>query len=366
MPTPDAIAAALKFRAQLAANEAEAFQRMATIYSRIAMAVAKEFTALADEIAAATETGKTLDREKILRFGRLQRILRQVEDKATEFGGTVANEVLLAQARSAALGETAAIELIEQSFPPMPLEAKRLLVGSLTRLPTDAIESAAGLLGDDSPLATKLRRDFGQAVREQVEGHLLDGMGIGLNPRDIAVRLTLNLEGALGTGLNWAMTTVRTAQIKSYQLANHATYQANANIVPQWEWHAALDDRTCLSCIAKHGTLYPVTEVLRDHHNGRCAPICAPISYAQLGITGVKEPTRPRQTGREWFDKLPPAKQRAVMGPARYEAWKKNEFEFEDLSRPYKDEVYGQLFREASLKDLLGDKAKRYYKQGQP
>jgi hypothetical protein len=361
MPTPDAIAAALRFRAQLAKGEADAFQRMSTIYARIAVAIAKEFDALADEIAAANATGKILDRKKILRFGRLQRILRQIEDKVTEFGGTVANEVLLAQARSIALGETAAIELIDQSFPALPPETKRLLVGSLTRLPTDAIESAAGLLGDDSPLSVKLRRDFGQAVRDQVENHLLDGMGVGLNPRTIARQLTRNLESALGVGLNWAMTTVRTAQIKSYQLANHATYQANANIVPQWEWHAALDDRTCLSCIAKHGTLHPVTETLRDHHNGRCAPLPVPISYAALGITGVREPRRQTVTGRDWFAKQPQAKQRAMMGPARFDAWQANEFDFADLSRGYSDEVYGELFREASLKDLLGDKAKQYY-----
>jgi hypothetical protein len=87
----------------------------------------------------------------------------------------------------------------------------------------------------------------------------------------------------------------------------------------------------------------------------------APISYAALGIAGVKEPARQRQTGREWFDKLAPAKQRAMMGAGRYAAWRKKEFDFADLSKPYDDLIYGQLFREASLKDLLGEKAKEYY-----
>jgi hypothetical protein len=255
------------------------------------------------------------------------------------------------------------LSLIRASLPPLSDALQREILGQLTTLDPDALQFAAGLFGEDSPLAVALEGNYGQAVADAVEEHIFDGITKGENPRRIAAKLTTNLNGAMGRGLTWALTTVRTAQIKSYQLANHATYQANANIVPQWEWHAALDDRTCLSCIAKHGTLHPVTETLRDHHNGRCAPLPVPISYAALGITGVKDPRRQTVTGRDWFAKQPQAKQRAMMGPARFDAWQANEFDFADLSRGYSDEVYGELFREASLKDLLGKRAKEYYQK---
>lgn len=361
MPRPTAIDAAIKYRNQLARQEADTFERMARIYSRIALTVADELQGLADEIAEAAVTAKQLDRKKILSFERLQRILRQVESRVSEFGGTVADEVILAQSRAIQLGNTGAIELIEKSFPPgLPDEARKAIVGSFTRLPADAIESAAGLLAEDSPLTVKLRRDFGEAVREQVERHLLDGMGIGQNPRVIARRLARNLEGSLGTGLNWAMTTVRTAQIKSYQLANHLAYQANPNLVKGWIWHSALDSRTCLSCIAKHGQEFPVSETLRDHHRGRCAPLPQTITFRDLGID-VDERREPPVKGEDWFKGQSKADQLEMMGRARWDAWQADEFKFSELSRTYDDEVYGELFREASLKDLLGRRAKEYY-----
>jgi hypothetical protein len=287
--------------------------------------------------------------------------MRQIQVEVVRFGGTVQDTILLIQDDAIDQAIQDALDLMRASLPPLPTGVTQTIIDSFGNLHRDAVREAAGLLGPDSPLAASLSESFGESVAGQVEEHILDGIVQGKNPRAAAKAIVKNIEDSFGIGLRWAMTTVRTAQIKSYQLANHATYQANAHLVPEWEWHAALDDRTCLSCISKHGTLHPVTEILRDHHSGRCAPLPVPISYAALGITGVKEPARQRQTGREWFDKLAPAKQRAMMGAGRYAAWQKKEFDFADLSKSYDDQIYGQLFREASLKDLLGEKAKEYY-----
>jgi hypothetical protein len=42
------------------------------------------------------------------------------------------------------------------------------------------------------------------------------------------------------------------------------------------------------------------------------------------------------------------------MGPGMYEAWQAGEFDFKDLSRKYGDPIYGDMLRQASLKDLVG------------
>src|SRR3990172_3147405 len=95
---------------------------------------------------------------------------------------------------------------------------------SFARLPADAVEAAAGLTGPDTPLTERLSDLYGEYVAEQVGNHITDGIAKGDNPRAVAARLEKNVLNGLGSGLTSALTTVRTAQIKSYQLANHATY----------------------------------------------------------------------------------------------------------------------------------------------
>lgn len=360
MPRPTAIEAAQQFRRKLEAQELAAFQRMATIYGGIFRSVQDEIAALAEEIA----TIDFPDREKVIKLARLSRILNQVEDQVARFGGTVVNEITLAQRLAIESAVSNSIELIDKSLPPeLPDAIRRSIRASLTILPADAIEAAAGLLDEDSPLVTLLEKNYAPAVRAQVEQHFLDGIAQGMNPRRIAILLNKNFTNSLGNGLTWAMTTVRTAQIKSYQLATHATYQANPDIVPAWIWHAQLDSRTCMSCIVQHGSEHPITETLRDHHNGRCAPLPKTITFADLGLAGVKEKREPVQRGEEWFKAQPAATQREMMGGAMYRAWKDGQVGFEELSKQYDDPVYGELIRQASLKDILGSKAKAYYKQ---
>lgn len=114
-----------------------------------------------------------------------------------------------------------------------------------------------------------------------------------------------------------------------------------------------------MSCIAKHGGKYPVDAVLNDHHMGRCTQIPSLRMAEQLGITPPEiEP------GEKWFKRQNEATQRQLMGPAMFDAWKANAIRFSDLSQTYDDPVYGTMTREASLKELLGERAKEYYKNG--
>jgi hypothetical protein len=145
--------------------------------------------------------------------------------------------------------------------------------------------------------------------------------------------------------------TVRTAQIKSYQLANHATYLANDNIVKGWVWHAELGS-ACLACTAEHGTVHELSETLDGHHNCRCAPIPQTVTYADLGLD-IPETVEPTQSGEDWFNEQPAATQRELMGPAKYEAWQDGKFGFGQLSATYDDPVYGQMRREATLGELM-------------
>lgn len=349
MPTPTAIEASNKFRQRLLQQEADAITRMGRIYARIYQSLLGEIDDLADDIWLLQKSGEKVN---LIKMARLQRIKRQVADEAARFGVVAQGEIENIRAQAIQQGIDDAIALIDASLPVLPGDVRRTLINSLTRLPADAVEQAAGLLAADSPLMGRLEEAYGFEVADLVEMHIIDGIAVGQNPRTIAAALSRNLQSSLGTGLNWVATTVRTAQIKSYQLANHATYQANSAIVPNWVWVSSLDIRTCMSCIAKHGSVHPVTETMQDHHNGRCAPLPQTISYRDLGIN-LPDPVSPFPPGEEWFNRQPDVIKRTMLGPGKFEAWQSGKFKFADLSVPYDDGVYGQMFREATLKELV-------------
>lgn len=362
MPTPNAIGASIKFRRQLLKQEAASAERMGRIYSRIYTGLLADVEKLADDIAAMDKPTKG----KITKLARMRAILAQVSEQAARFGSTVEDEISDIQSLAIQQGVDDALKLMELSLPDLNNAVRKGVVGSFLRLPADAVEFAAGLFGDDSPLRQRLKDSFGEFVSLQVADHITDGIAVGQNPRKIARLLNRNLQNSLGTGLKSTLTTVRTAQIKAYQLANHATYSANPRIVPHWIWHANIGDpRTCLSCIAQHGTRHPVTETLNDHHNGRCAPLPAPISYADLGLS-IPDPVPRFETGKEWFARQSKTQQRKIMGDSRFEAFEAGKFQFEDLSQGYNDPVYGELLRESSLKRLLKKRGRQRFTGGTP
>jgi hypothetical protein len=355
MPRPSAIDAARRFRGQLEAQEAEAADRMARTYARIYRGLQDDLAALAEDIAAMERPSQT----KLLQLARTEQLLRQIEDQVIRFGGTVQNEVDVIVSRAIEQGASDSLRLIEASLPQLPSALRRELIASFTTLPAEAIETMTGMLEPDSPLNRRLGEVYGRRLGEtyaryvvnQVRTHLLDGIARGQNPATIARTLERNVLGGLGNGLTSAMTTVRTAQIKAYQTANQMTFQANRKIVPKWVWVATLDNRTCMSCVAQHGSEHPVDEELNDHHNGRCVPVPKTISYRDLGIDRP-DPVPPFESGEEWFNRQPETLQREMMGAGKFDAWQAGKFSFNDLSRKYNDRVYGELLRETTLKEL--------------
>ena len=112
-----------------------------------------------------------------------------------------------------------------------------------------------------------------------------EGVGLGWNPRKIALMIRRN---GFGMSLTDALRMTRTAQIYSYREATRANYVAS-DVVTGWQWMAHVSDpRTCMSCIAKSGTVYPKGTPLNDHHNGRCTML--PVV---LGRTPISETDGP-------------------------------------------------------------------------
>lgn len=201
----------------------------------------------------------------------------------------------------------------------------------------DAMQFLENYLRPDGPLMQRIQLWSGHSA-DQVRKMILEGVSLGRNPRNIAA----GIRRALGVGLSDALRTTRTAQLWSYREATRANYLANSDIVKGWIWFASLDERTCMSCLAMHGTVHPLTEALNDHHNGRCAML-PQLEGVDYGL----------ENAEEWFKALPEAVKQQQMGKGKYNAYTDGLFQFSQLSKETEDIVYGVMRVETPLKELI-------------
>lgn len=178
------------------------------------------------------------------------------------------------------------------------------------------------------------------------------GMAGGINPNDAAERIIELAGPVFNGGLARATVIARTEMLDAHRRATEAHHQANSDILEGWVWMASLNSsRTCISCIAQHGTLHPLDEPgPLDHHQGRCTRLPKTKPWDDLGIPGIPEPPSAHiQTGEEWFNNLTGEQQRKILGPTRYEAWKAGDFPVEAWSERRSSEGWRDAYHAANV-----------------
>lgn len=304
--------------------------------------------------ALAREAAGVPDRGELLRLATLRKLLDGVRSEIGQFAARLAGDLDEATRAEIAQAGLDAYGFVQAGLP--GLEQTGLAV-AWARVNPNQVYTMFGFTDPSGPMYSNLRLNFGEAVAQQVRDSLMQGFIAGMHATQIA-RIIRN---ATGQGLGWALNTARTATLWAYRAATNVNYQRNSDVVRGWVWWSARDQRTCMSCIALHGSVHPLTEIQADHHGGRCAAVPVLASYADLGIEGVPEEPPTYERGEEWFKRQAPNVQRSMMGPAKLRAWQDGAFQFDQLTRTYYSPVYGRMLREASLKEILGDKAKLYY-----
>ncbi len=219
-------------------------------------------------------------------------------------------------------------------------------------------EAVARLVGyaESDAWQAGLRRDFGEGVVQTVQNQAIRGIVGGWHPTRTAREITRISEQL---PIHVANNLMRTLQLTSYRDGTAIHQTANIDIIEAVIRVAALDDRTCLTCIALHGEVLweGVQGELRsiprvdDHHSGRCTSIVKIIGR-EVNIG---------QTGPQWFNGLPDERKMTIAGPAAFNALQAGAVELRDFVKPYTDPTFGPMLREASLLDVLGDGAKQYY-----
>jgi hypothetical protein len=261
-----------------------------------------------------------------------------VADLDTELG-RIAQRVDAAAADAQRRGIEAAARLTRELAIPGVTDEQLRLIGVQWNVPDP--EAVGRLVGyvNSSAWADELAA-FPERVLETVRNQAVRGIVEGWNPLTTARMIRQMAEGVPARQAN---TLMRTVQLQAYRDAAVVQRVANQDILTEQIRIAALDARTCMACVALHGTRLAIDERINDHHNGRCT-----------SISVVRGRPREVQTGEEWFAGLGEERQRAQMGDSAYELWRGGRLELRDFVQPYTDPVFGEMVREASVKGMLG------------
>ena len=341
---------AVRFRSELARHETQATNQVIDAYRLITNRLEDKITVLMSRIELLEAQGN-LTPETVRKQAVWSSLLNQLEDEIKKFGGYVDTNNTLAAKRALDLAGKHSQLLTAIHFENNSSLTKAFNA-TWDRLPTEAVETLLGFLQNDSELRNGLQNSLGINAATNFQNKLLEGIALGYNPK----KINNLINQSLGEPLTWSLNTVRTTQLYAYREATRANYIANSEIIGGWKWYAALDGRTCLSCVNKHGREFRPDQSLNDHHQGRCTQIPLIDKPERFGLQPLEI-----ETGESWFNKLPTNQKIERMGYARYQAFLAGEFKFSDLSQPYENDIYGEMIKEASLVGMLGQRAERYY-----
>lgn len=205
-----------------------------------------------------------------------------------------------------------------------------------------------------------------QLTRNAVEKGIFEGQ----NPRAIARMIRQHAEGI---PLHAAENLTRTLQLTAYREAGLAMEAFNGKFIEKKIRIARLDTKTCLSCIALHGTELAPGERVDDHYRGRCTEFYvvpggpqAPDFMQADSLPGQRRFVK-FQNGQDWFKSLPMGRQKAqasfVSNQGKWRVYRRTG----DLSmfvKDHVDDVFGNQVLENSLKGTIGaENAKSLYKK---
>jgi len=337
-----------QYQAGVLARDAEAMVRLVESYGRVYTQLAAQADALIAEVERLIAQGQKPTQAQIRKLARYQRVMDDTRRQLERYGAVVEDEVRGAQLDAARLANEQLPALMTGILDGMPPDVAASMMNTWGVLPDDAVVALVGALQENTPLAELLLR-YGDDAAAQLGDVLVRGLASGIGARKVAAEM----RRVLGIPLSDALRISRTEIMRAFRAATLADYRANSHIVKGWIWHSALDPRTCMACVAMHGTEHGLDESLDDHVNGRCVAVPMTVSPRDIGID-IDWEQEPVETGEAWFARQTEGVQREMMGPGKYKAWKNGDIEISQLAKEVTDARWGRSIVETPLKDLLG------------
>lgn len=270
--------------------------------------VVDEWQAAALELAATRPDGTWHARAVVLRNLRAQRALQLTAEALDELARHAGIRILRDMPTLLADQEDLLALLIDTQLPSgVDVGWSRVSAEQLDAI----VKRAAGQIESNlNPLPRQ--------VQAQMKQELIRGVITGSNPNKVASILVGRL-GARFTGGLWrARTIARTEMLDASRNAALRSRIANSDILQGWRWMCSLSSRTCPSCLAMNGQVFPADEPGPDDHpSGRCTAVPVTKSWSDLGIDGVEEPASTFPDARAWFAQQDADVQRQIMGQTR-------------------------------------------------
>jgi SPP1 gp7 family putative phage head morphogenesis protein len=320
---------AARNRAALLRQDRAAGADLLRAYALVRRRLQADLDALTARIAQARAAGETVNRAWLAREVRYHSLLAQVEAQVGQFARVAEGRIRVEQRRAVLAGGEQAGALIRAALPDGGVGV------AFNRLPTQALGELVGVLGDGSPLSSLLGQ-LGPQAGQAVRAALIEGVGIGLGPRQIAreVVKATNLSAVR------ALRIARNETLRAFRSASQETYKANADVLRGWVWWASISRRTCPVCIAMHGTFHSLDETFASHVACRCV---------QLPMTRAA-PLRVER-GADAFRRMKADDQRAILGVGKFLEYSAGRLDLADLVARTRDARWGPGLRERGLRE---------------
>lgn len=232
----------------------------------------------------------------------------------------------------------------------LPPEAPGALLG---RLDDDALDA---MVARTTQQITSTAVGLSASASAAVRAELVRGVTVGSNPRVVARRVLRRTEGGFNGGLARATRIARTEMLDAHRLADQQAATRNSNLIAARVWTATLDARTCGSCLAQHGSEWPVDAFgPEDHQQGRCVFVDKTKSWAELGFTGIEEPDMDLTAERDdWWANLTDQAQDATLGKTKADMLRNGDITWADLTKKIYNPDWRSSHVETPLRDLQG------------
>jgi hypothetical protein len=310
---------------------------------------------------AALQRGDFSGAQRVIRARKLESEIAEIlgEGAAKIIGEEVGRAVVMARAEGQML-----VEAAKESIPKEILDAAQFSLK--TGIPP--AEVLAAQIRAEPVVGNTIKQwweDLSDAAAREMARQVNIGLATGETLEEIMARVvspgfSASTPDVAAKMLRDAESIARTTATAASQAGRDAWTDANADLVKGVMLIETLDGVTCATCQALDGRLFERDKGPRPPHHPRCRGTTITIfkSWSELGIEGVDDftPTaRSSMNGEvpgtmtyaEWFKTQSPAFQREVLGPARYDLWKRGKVPIERFT-----DVRGRPLRVEELEAL--------------
>lgn len=337
--------------------ESGALSHIRTAYSQSLAAVDREINKVLKKIDSLPSTPENEAQIKGLMANknRLVDLGNQITEVMNDFGDHTATAVEKVKTGATKAGQESFRATMEASG------IDPVVFGGFNILPSPALNELQSRLSDGSPVSS-LADSFGPEAGLHMRKSLVEGIALGLNPRQVAA----NFRQIAGITRARAETIARTEMLQSFRESNRQSMVANKDVVKAWQWYSSLDRRTCPACWAMHGSVHELKEKMATHPNCRCTMLPVTKTFKELGlnVNDAQLDYRLTTSGNTLFQGISQEDQIAVLGPAAFNAYNSGAItSLSSFVAKTDSPIWGKGMHAKSLSEILGkEQAKQYYR----